>query len=362
MGENKFFANISTDVDGEEVIKMNMSDELAQNIHSSYVSAAHAININGTQVETHLQQELELIETHSETDQRILSCFKDKLDASIRGRIPTFKITELVEAVLHVCLYIIIWLNAQHNLKIDAIINARRKAIESELAKNLSLADANDPTPLMDRFGIRIITHEGIHDLCLLVAKTINVLCSPYSKDREEFLKFAKENFNELQLATIKHVFRLPFTTLNIFRRDDPADFDSSKYPDIELPTSADFELVKHLAANIKYYLLPKKNGYQSIHIILALDNTSPELAGLQIELQFRTWAMDNHAENNISASHDVHKDRVKEYEKIFTLSNEELKGVSIRFFNSYKNVHNDRDGIHFAKEFNCRRMNTISF
>ena len=177
-----------------------------------------------------------------------------------------------------------------------------------------------------------------------------------------DFLKFAKENFNELQLATIKHVFRLPFTTLNIFRRDDPADFDSSKYPDIELPTSADFELVKHLAANIKYYLLPKKNGYQSIHIILALDNTSPELAGLQIELQFRTWAMDNHAENNISASHDVHKDRVKEYEKIFTLSNEELKGVSIRFFNSYKNVHNDRDGIHFAKEFNCRRMNTISF
>lgn len=363
MKDNEFFETINTEVtDEKKEPKMNMSSELAQNIHNSYASAARKPNINGTEVEEHLQTELASVTTSNSKDKKILGAFKDKLAKCIGGRLPTFKITECVEAILHVILYIVIWINHQYKMELDVVVKARRKSVESELAKILSLADVDDPTPLMDRFGIRVINYEGIHDLCFLLTKVINVLCSPSHEDRKDFLKFAQANFNSLQLATINHVFSLPFSPMPLFRKDDSTRFDPAKYPDIELPTPEDFELVKYLAGNIKYYLNPpKENGYQSIHAILTLDNTSPELAGLQIELQFRTWAMDNHAENDINASHDVHKDRVKQYKKIFTLSEDELKDANIRFFNSYKNIHNDPDGIHFGKDFNCRRMNTIS-
>ena len=39
----------------------------------------------------------------------------------------------------------------------------------------------------------------------------------------------------------------------------------------------------------------------------------------------------------------------------------EEQEKANIRLFNNYKNVHNDQDGIHYAKAFACRRMNPIS-
>lgn len=341
--------------------EMNMTQELAEAIHLAYVLATHLVNINGVQVERHLREKTDEITTTCDQDQAILNCFKDKLDSCIKARESTFDVTELTEAIQRVCLYIVRWLNRERNMNIDVETTARRKSVESELAKALSLADADDISPLMDLFGIRIINHEGIHDLCILTVKIINILCKPNHPDRKAFVTYAEQNFNELQKAIIKYVLSLPFELIPVTRKDNPEDFDPSQYTEIELPTREDLEVLKPLLGIVKNYLLPKKNGYQSIHAILALSANSPELAGVKIEFQFRTWKMDNHAENNINASHDVHKDRVKQYRKIFTLSEEEQKKANVRFFNNYKNVHNDQDGIHHAKAFACRRMNPIS-
>lgn len=340
---------------------LNMTQALAEAIHLAYVLAMWLVNINGVQVESHLREKLEEITTTCDQDQSILDCFKDKLDSCIKARQFTFDVTELTEAIQRVCLYIVRWLNRACNMNIDVETTARRKAVESELAKALSLADADDISPLMDLFGIRIINHEGIHDLCILTVKIINILCKPNHPDRKAFVAYAEQNFNELQKAIIKYVLSLPFELIPVTRKDNPEDFDPSQFPDIELPTQEDLEVLKPLLGIVKNYLLPKKNGYQSIHAILALSANSPELAGVKIEFQFRTWQMDNHAENDINASHDVHKDRVKQYEAIFTLSEEEQEKTNVRFFNSSKNVHNDQDGIHHAKVFACRRMNPIS-
>lgn len=340
---------------------LNMTRALAEAIHLAYVLAMWLVNINGVQVESHLREKLEEITCSCDQDQSILDCFKDKLDSCIKARQFTFDVTELTEAIQRVCLYIVRWLNRACNMNIDVETTARRKAVESELAKALSLADADDISPLMDLFGIRIINHEGIHDLCILTVKIINILCKPNHPDRKAFVAYAEQNFNELQKAIIKYVLSLPFELIPVTRKDNPEDFDPSQFPDIELPTQEDLEVLKPLLGIVKNYLLPKKNGYQSIHAILALSANSPELAGVKIEFQFRTWQMDNHAENDINASHDVHKDRVKQYEAIFTLSEEEQEKTNVRFFNSNKNVHNDQDGIHHAKVFACRRMNPIS-
>lgn len=340
---------------------LNMTQALAEAIHLAYVLAMWLVNINGVQVESHLREKLEEITCSCDQDQSILDCFKDKLDSCIKARQFTFDVTELTEAIQRVCLYIVRWLNRACNMNIDVETTARRKAVESELAKALSLADADDISPLMDLFGIRIINHEGIHDLCILTVKIINILCKPNHPDRKAFVAYAEQNFNELQKAIIKYVLSLPFELIPVTRKDNPEDFDPSQFPDIELPTQEDLEVLKPLLGIVKNYLLPKKNGYQSIHAILALSANSPELAGVKIEFQFRTWQMDNHAENDINASHDVHKDRVKQYEAIFTLSEEEQEKTNVRFFNSTKNAHNDQDGIHHAKVFACRRMNPIS-
>lgn len=363
--KKEFLAEVETESKLESENKnpkgLNMTQALAEAIHLAYVQATHLENINGMQVEKHLREGLEKSTTTCEEDQSILDCFKDKLDSCIKAREFTFDVTELTEAIQRVCLYIVRWLNRACNMNIDVQTTARRKAVESELAKALSLADADDISPLMDLFGIRIINHEGIHDLCILTVKIINILCKPNHPDRKAFVAYAEQNFNELQKAIIKYVLSLPFELIPVTRKDNPEEFVQSQFSDIELPTQKDLEVLKPLSGIVKNYLRPKKNGYQSIHAILALSANSPELAGVKIEFQFRTWRMDNHAENDINASHDVHKDRVKQYEAIFTLSEEEQEKANVRFFNSTKNAHNDQDGIHHAKAFACRRMNPIS-
>lgn len=112
---------------------------------------------------------------------------------------------------------------------------------------------------------------------------------------------------------------------------------------------------------NMKFYFIPKSNGYQSIHVLLEIESSSAKLPGFQIEVQFRTHKMDDFAENNINASHILHKGKFREYLNVFTLSEEELKGTNIRFFRSYKNEQDDQDGIHYGKKFYNRRINTIS-
>ena len=355
--QNSTLKEQSTTVEAE----MNMTQELADTIHDSYVKAASKGSINAVEVEETLYSYLDDVETN-EADQTILDYFLDKLSKSILARKQTFQATNMVTEILHVCIYIVAWLNVVYNAEIDTNITARRKALESELAKMLNLADELDPTQIMDRFGIRFILDFGINKSCFLLTKIVNVLCNLNRQDRKDFLKYI-DKFDDATKYRINKVLEIPFILAPLIRKDDPSEFDPEKFKDkkIELPTDEERKMIEHLLGSIKFYFDPKKNGYQSIHVILMVDPTSPHLPGFQIEIQIRTWQMHMHAENDINASHDVHKDKVNLYSRIFTLSEEEQKSVCIGFFESYKDNQNDVDGIHFPKEFYNRRMNNIS-
>lgn len=335
--------------------EMNMSPKMAKAIHNAYVSAAQKASVNAVEVEENLLSILDKMH-FSEIDIAIMDYFLDKLSKSILARKHTFAATNMCSDILHVCMYITAWLNEEYDAEIDVNITSRRKALESELAKMLNLADNLDPTQIMDRFGIRFVLDQGITKCCFLLTKIVNVLCNLNRQDRRDFLEYLKK-FDEYTQYRIQKILEIPMTLEPLSRKGSSNSFDPNEYPQIELPTQKDWEIVRHLSGNMKYYFEPKWNGYQSIHIILSV----PTIPGFVIEIQFRTWAMDMHAENSIKASHDLHKDEVKPYAQLFTLSEEELSKTNIRFFNSYKDTQNDKDGIHFAKEFYNRRMNNIS-
>lgn len=340
--------------------KMTMSHEMAEMIHANYVDSTQEASVNAVEVEENLLKHLQNFDSQNETDEAILDYFLDKLEKSILARKQTFQTTNIVSEILHVCMYIVAWLNSEYQSAIDVDIIARRKSLESELAKLLKLSDEFDPSQIMDRFGIRFILHEGMNTTCFLLSKVVNVLCNLNRQDRKNFLKYI-EKFDNFSQYRIKTLLQIPFALEPLSRKDDPSKFDPAKYPDIQLPTEEDFALLKHLQNNMKFYFQPKENGYQSIHIVLGIENTSTILPGVKIEIQFRTWMMDNHAENDINASHDVHKDKIKMYSKVFNLTKEELEETNIRFFTNYRNESNDKDGIHFEKVFYHRRMNNIS-
>ena len=357
--------NHSTDT-VEREISMNMTDKMASAIHTEYVRASASNCRNAVEIEETMEKSLDLLIPEKDDDQVILDYFMDKLHKSILARKQTFQATNMCTEILHVCIYLVAWLNEKYHASIDANITARRKSLESELAKMLSLADEFSPSQIADRFGIRFILDEGIGKCCFLLQKLLNIICNLDRKDRKDFLEYI-ERFDEATIYRVKKLFDIPFVLAPLIRKDDPSEFNLNDFldeegnPTIDLPTDKDRNMVKHLDGNIKFYFDPKKNGYQSIHIILMIDPTSNVLPGFQIEIQIRTWKMHVHAENDIKASHDVHKDKVNLYAGIFTLSEEELKNASIPFFNSYKDNQNDTDGIHFPKEFYNRRMNDIS-
>ena len=350
----------------ERDIQMNMTEEMAKSIHNEYVKASSSRCRNAMEVEKMLEQGLEELEVVTDNDQIILDYFMDKLGKSILARKQTFQATNMCTEILHFCIYLVAWLNEMYKSSIDANITARRKSLESELAKMMSLADELSPAQIADRFGIRFILDEGIGKCCFVLKKLLNVLCNLDRKDRRDFLEYL-EKFDEATNYRIRKLLEIPFVLTPLIRKDDPSEFDPNEFLDddgkctIDLPSEKERNMMRHLDGNIKFYFDPKKNGYQSMHIILMIDPTSEVLPGFQIEVQFRTWKMHIHAENHIKASHDVHKDRVNLYTGIFTLSEEELQSASTVFFNSYKDNQNDVDGIHFPKEFYNRRMNNIS-
>ena len=154
---------------------MKMSNTLKDVIHQKYVSAAQAASINPVEVEENLRKELENID-FSGNDAIIMDYFLDKLDKSILARKQTHQMTNVSSDVLHTAMYIIKWLNHEFDYNIDTNIVARRKGLDSELAKMLSLADEQDPTQIMDRFGIRFVLENNISTVCKFMVKFVNII------------------------------------------------------------------------------------------------------------------------------------------------------------------------------------------
>lgn len=355
-----------------------MTEATQKLIHEAYVKAVSSNkgqpNINAVAIAKNLVANIEQMYREGAfpvEDISVIDLFLDKVSRGIRARKLTLPATTLCTELLHTAMYIVAWLNEkskeetpQTPLDIDVNITARRKSAESELAKELELSDKLCVSQIMDRFGIRFILMNpvnGINRSCVLANKVLNIICSLNRKERSEFIEYVNK-LDELNQLRIKHLLDIPFIIEPITRTDDKNDFKPAEHPDIDLPTEEDRKLVEHFNGNMKFYFDPKKNGYQSIHFVLGIENNSDVMPGFQIELQFRTWKMHQFAENDIKASHDAHKEGVADYAAIFHLSDEELANASILGFNSYKDPENDLDGIHFAKGFYNRRINRVSF
>ncbi len=339
-----------------------MQQKTFDQIHDAYAEASKVSCINAVEVAEKLLQILDDTSI-SQEDNQAMDYFLDKVSKSIRARLLTFQSTNICTEILHTTMYIVAWVNKKFKKEIDANITARRKSLESELAKALDLSDHLVPTQIKDRFGIRFILlnkNNSITLSCYLARKILNVLCSLNRNDRKDFLEYIEEFDLETQ-KRIKKLLDIPFVIEPLVRTDKKP-FNPEEHPEIDLPTAEDRDMLAQFVGSMKFYFDPKWNGYQSIHFILGIDNNSEIMPGFQIELQFRTWKMHTFAENDINASHEAHKEGVADYSKIFCLTDEEIANADICAFNSYKDTENDLDGIHFPKVFYNRRMNNISF
>ncbi len=342
---------------------MILQEKTLNLIHEAYVHATQTSSINAVEIEEHLRDYLDTSANIPEEDAEIVDFFLDKLSKSISARKLTFQSTNLCSEVLHATMYIVAWANKHFNKEIDANITARRKSLESELSKELEMADNLNPSQIRDRFGIRFVVlnkDNAIGLSCFLATKILNVLCNLNRQDRNSFIKYTRMLDEDAQ-KRIKRLLKIPFIIEPLVRTDKKP-FNPEEYPEVELPTDLDRGLVQHLTGSMKFYFDPKWNGYQSIHFILGIDANSPVMPGFQIELQFRTWKMHVYAENSINASHDAHKEGVADYAKVFHLNSKEIEEANVCGFYSYKNPENDVDGIFFPKCFYNRRMNKISF
>ena len=99
--------------------------------------------------------------------------------------------------------------------------------------------------------------------------------------------------------------------------------FKQEEHPEIIVPKES--LILEGFKDNVKDYIItPKKNGYQSLHLVIKKPN------GLTFEIQVRTQAMDIKAEYG-TATHIMHKNnRYKDIELGLDLSNVSMPGFAI--------------------------------
>jgi hypothetical protein len=162
---------------------------------------------------------------------------------------------------------------------------ARRKALESELAKELYSADKLDPTSgIKDRFGIRFIVlndEEAIYIANLLTKSIIDILCSLNRKSRNQFIEHVNNSskIDEFSKERTMKLLSIPFEMEPFLKPKNTTGFKKEEYDGrIDFPTEEENLLLKQYEPHIKnYFANPKENGYQSLHFILKVGAVSDE-------------------------------------------------------------------------------------
>lgn len=264
-----------------------------------------------------------------EKDSEEFDIFLRNIERSLQIRQKTFALTNMSSDIVFTMMYIAIWVNKIHGLNIDINIIARRKALESELAKLL------EKDEIHDRFGIRaIVLNNDSDDDSIEIEKlytfskyVLNILTTRNRKDSAQFRKWIDENqsIDTYTKKRIKYILNIPFQVNN--RKD--------------------------------YINTPKPNGYQSLHYVLQVEMYSKVLPGAEFEIQIRTYEMHQHAVNGKS-NHDVYKQSREDVIKnTFKIDN--FESCNLIGFRSYQSSDDDIDGIHQAKIlFNRRISNSL--
>lgn len=341
-----------------------MKQETFDLIHRNYVLAVEQSN-NILEIIRNLSRLLSECNVCAE-DSLQFDAFLYSLERAVKKREKTFELTNLASDISFVIMYIIVWLNTTQNKHIDINLTARRKALESELTKLLKRSIANSSPRIYDRFGLRgnILNNDSKEEATELLYDVVNYTISIISKQNRQlynqFLNWVDSNtsIDNFTKERIKFTLKLPFVIEEGQKIESK--FNSSEYPDVYVPKSPDIwypNLVKD------YISSPKPNGYQSLHLILALDEYSEILPGSHFELQFRTHYMHQYATNG-PASHLEYEDAKSKDDNDVDLRDiflvDDFSKINIVGFTGYNSVDDDIDGVHFAKVFVNRRISSI--
>lgn len=342
----------------------SMTLETLDLIHRNYVLAVEKSN-NILGIIRNLNQLLSECTVCAE-DTLQFDAFVSSLERAIKKREKTFELTNLATDILFVNMYIIIWLNSTKSMHIDINLNARRKALESELTKLLKRSIANNSPRIYDRFGLRgnilnnVSKLEAIEILYEVVNYTISILGKRNRKVTSEFMNWinTQNNIDDFTKERINFILSLPFVIEEGKKID--TDFDPKEHQDVIIPKSPNIwypNLVKD------YIISPKPSGYQSLHFVLALDEFSPILPGSHFEFQFRTHYMHQIASKG-SAAHAKYEDEKSkdtttdiDLREIFFIK--DFSKVNIVGFTGYDSIDDDIDGVHFAKVLVNRRISS---
>ena len=307
-----------------------MTNETLELIHRTYVESVEKSN-NIMEIISNFYDALSSTTNICSDDILEFDSFLKGVYSSKMIRRQTFKLTNMVTDIVFVIMYIIIWLNSTKGMHLDIDLTARRKGLESELAKILSKSEYDDTATIHDRFGLRGIllnttsTKKAKEMLLTFSDYIVAILTNKNRAERNLFLNWIDEN-NDIDGFTkekIKFILKLPFKVY----------------------------LFKNYIDN------PKKNGYQSFHFVLALEMFSPILPGAELEVQLRTYSMHQKSTSG-SASHAVYKKICRETStNVFTLEN--FSKVNVIGFTGYDNIDKDIDGVHFGKVFVNRRISS---
>lgn len=303
-----------------------MTKETIDIIHRCYNDAVKRSH-NILEIVENLCDELSQVSTISDEDALQYDAFLKGVHTSKMIRRQTFKMTNLVCDIIFVMMYIVIWLNSTKNAHIDINLNARRKSLESELSKLLEKSYSKDTASIHDRFGIRgIMLNKNCSTKTLFYVfdSIIDILSRKNRKEYSSFISWIDENYDidNFTKERIKFTLNLPFKILSF--KD--------------------------------YVNNPNEHGYQSLHCVIGLEMYSEILPGAEVEIQFRTNEMHQHAENG-AASHKKYEEERRTHKNVFCI--DDFSSLDIVGLTSYNSCEDDIDGVHFGKLLVNRRISS---
>ena len=255
--------------------------------------------------------------------------FRSYVDNCYHERKKTFQLTNLINDVLIVILYIIIFYNNTcAEPHVDMNLNSRRKSLKRDCGKMLrkayERASDSNTISIKDRFGIRgILLNQNLSsdeniDLLIKITNLIRGILTDSTEKRDDFSAWINNSkgIDEFTKLRLDQTMSLPF------QLDSYKDFVTN----------------------------PKKNEYQSIHFTLSLPHYSPVSPGAVLDFQFRTAAMHKNAEHG-SASHTIYEEEVKDYTDVFNV--DDFSALHIMGFDEDEDI----DGINTSKAISNRRV-----
>lgn len=312
-----------------------MKESTAILIHKAYNESLRKSS-NIIEIVQNLYEILDKAVMEDQEEERIVDSFLDGLRGCYNVRLRTFEITNFASYLNITIMYIVLWLNSKMPQKIDVSLNARRKALESDLTKILKKSICKEVSSYIvrDRFGLRAIIwnedeEEAIQMIYKLYDCIVGIIAGKSRKMKKDFATWIESNprIGLLDKKIVLYILDIPFGV------------ESKK----------------------DYIMNPKSNGYMTLQFTVTVQMYSELLPGTQLEIQLRTKRMHDEAEHG-KANHFDYKEEMEELtqeekewlKKTFVV--DEFESLNIPGFTGYTKDR-DVDGVHFPKEFFDRRL-----